>query len=233
MTSGRAPLEPGLEVERRLIDRGSRVVAGCDEVGRGSLSGPVSVGVVAVDRTTGPVPVGVRDSKLLSPAARERLLPAIGSWALESAVGHASASEVDALGILGALCLAGTRALGALHHTPDAVVLDGNYDWLRRPALPAGFRDDSAAVRLAKLLEAPEAVELHVGGDRTCATVAAASVVAKVTRDALMAGLSLRYPGYGWESNKGYGAPAHLAAIAALGPCEEHRRSWRLPIAAG
>ncbi len=198
---------------------GVGVVAGSDEVGRGSLGGPVSVGVVVVDPTTTRIPSGLRDSKLLSAAARESLVPRIERWAARSAVGHASAAEIDRFGILRALRLAGDRALAAIGTEPEVMLLDGNYDWWSRPA-----RCDTSP-RPAP----PARVELRIKADLAHASVAAASVLAKVARDRLMAEMAEVHPGYGWELNKGYATPEHLAALREFGPCPEHRRSWRLP----
>lgn len=211
---------PDLVTERELFGAGNGLVAGCDEVGRGSLSGPVSVGMVVVDGTTGEPPAGLRDSKLLSPAKREALVPGIESWSRCWAIGHASAAEIDEVGILRALRLAGERALGCLAIRPTVILLDGSYDWFARPERCAGSPTQIA----------PAQVRLKVKGDLHCASVAAASVMAKVTRDRLMVELAHKYPWYGWEANKGYGAPDHLAALAERGACEEHRRSWNLRV---
>lgn len=215
MTAGRAP---NLKLEARMLAEGHFSVAGCDEVGRGSLGGPVSVGMVVVDAATRRPPAGLRDSKLLPPAMRESLVPRIESWSSCWAIGHTSAAEIDAMGILRALRLAGERALATLETRPDLVLLDGNYDWFTRP-------ERSAASPAA--LE-PGQVSLKIKADMTCASVAAASVIAKVARDRHMVELSRAYPWYGWHSNKGYAAPEHRAALVEMGPCEEHRRSWHL-----
>lgn len=212
---------PTLRRERELLRSGHALVAGVDEVGRGALAGPVTVGVVVVELGTRSAPVGLRDSKLLAPAAREALVPALRRWAPAWAVGHASAGEVDALGILRALRLAGTRALQQLPALPGLALLDGDYDWLGRPHPPP--------LAVCGPLAAPVEVVTQVKGDLRCAAVAAASVLAKVERDALMTGLDADHPGYGWAGNKGYSAPDHLAALRELGPCAQHRRSWRLP----
>ncbi len=219
MTAGRAP---NLRVEQQWLGSGVAAVVGTDEVGRGCLGGPVTVGAVVVDLTVKRPPTGLRDSKLLSPGAREALVPRIDRWALEWAVGHASAAEIDAHGILRALRLAGERALAALDSDAGCVLLDGNYDWFSRPTRIA----DSPLAR------APHRVELKVKADLLCASVAAASVLAKVTRDGLMRELAQQHPAYGWEINKGYATPEHMAALREHGPCVEHRRSWRLPGAA-
>ncbi len=210
---------PDLRVERGLLRAGARVVVGMDEVGRGALAGPVSVGAVAVDLSTRSCPPGVADSKLLRPAARQALLPALGRWGLARAVGHASAAEVDEVGIIGALRLAGRRALAAMALDVDTVLLDGSHDWLSAEQTLFSAADDLDALRVHTLVKA----------DQRCSSVAAASILAKCERDAMMAEHDARRPGYGWAGNKGYGAPDHLEALAVLGPSELHRRSWRLP----
>lgn len=215
---------PHLRHERVLLRDGARLLAGMDEVGRGSLAGPVSVGVVVVDVATRSAPRGVADSKLLSPAARTALLPALRRWGLARAVGHASAAEIDEVGIIAALRTAGRRALAqvALDIGPvDVVLLDGSHDWLSTPAQGDLFDDEPA-------LPGPR-VHLRVKADRTCASVAAASVLAKCERDAMMVGLAADNPHYRWDENKGYASPEHLAALRELGPSVLHRRSWRLP----
>jgi ribonuclease HII len=153
MTAGTPSPKPSLRLERELQRSGHRLVAGMDEVGRGALAGPVSVGVVVIDEVCRSAPVGVKDSKLLSPQMRERLVPGIKRWATDHAVGHASPAEIDRYGIMVALRFAGTRALAALSVTPDLIILDGNYDWLTDPArvgllgfLEEGFGLDSVPV---------------------------------------------------------------------------------------
>jgi ribonuclease HII len=197
-----------------------------DEVGRGSLAGPVSVGVVVIDVTTRSAPRGVADSKLLAPAARTALLPALRRWGVARAVGHASAAEIDEVGIIAALRLAGQRALAstALEVGPvDVVLLDGSHDWLSRPAQGDLFEPaDEHPV-------AGPRVHLRVKADRTCASVAAASVLAKCERDSMMVDLATEHPHYRWDENKGYASPEHMAALRELGPSVLHRRSWRLP----
>jgi ribonuclease HII len=158
----------------------------------------------------------VRDSKQLTAAARGRLVPGIEAWATAWAVGSATSVEVDALGVVGALRLAGRRAVGRLADPPDLVLLDGHHDWL------------SADDRVGDGWEGPEVVT-RVRADTTCTSVAAASILAKETRDAAMVSLAADHPGYGWESNKGYGTEAHLAAIRRLGTTPHHRLTWRLP----
>lgn len=210
---------PDLRVERGLIRAGARVVVGMDEVGRGALAGPVSVGAVAVDLSTRACPSGVADSKMLRPAARQALLPALGRWGLARAVGHASSAEIDEIGIIAALRLAGRRALAAMDVDVDVVLLDGSHDWLSHEATLFVQDDDLEPLRVHTLVRA----------DQRCSSVAAASVIAKCERDALMTEHHNRWPGYGWAGNKGYGAPDHLEALVALGPSELHRVSWRLP----
>jgi ribonuclease HII len=217
---------PHLRHERVLMRDGARLVAGMDEVGRGSLAGPVSVGVVVVDASTRSAPKGVADSKLLTPAARVALLPRLQRWGLAHAVGHASADEIDELGIIAALRLAGSRALAvvtAVTGPVDAVLLDGSHDWLTPPA-----QGDLFEVLEADSLP-PTKVHVRVKADRTCASVAAASVLAKCERDALMAQLACDHPQYRWDENKGYASPDHIEALREHGPCPLHRRSWRLP----
>lgn len=217
---------PSLRVERSLQRQGYRLLAGMDEVGRGALAGPVTVGVVVIDEVCRSAPKGVRDSKLLRHQARVELVPRIHRWARGYAVGHASPAEIDRVGIIAALRLAGTRALAALSIVPDLVVLDGNHDWLTDPA----------RVGLLAFGEDPgdgagptPPVTTMIKADLRCSSVAAASVLAKVARDDLMVGHAGEHPAYGWAGNKGYAAPEHIAALAAHGPCVLHRRSWQLP----
>jgi ribonuclease HII len=194
-----------------------------DEVGRGALAGPVSVGVVVIDETVRSAPMGVKDSKLLTERARHGLVPRIHRWAVAYAVGHSSADEIDEIGIMAALRLAGTRALAGLGVVPDLVILDGNHDWLTAPTEVGllAFADESGPTT--------PPVTTMIKADMKCSSVAAASVLAKVERDDLMVALSEEHPAYGWSLNKGYSAPEHMDALARLGPCPLHRRSWRLP----
>ena len=233
---GRAPR---LVVEAGLVDEGFVAVAGADEVGRGCLAGPVTVGVVVVDPAAGMPPRGLRDSKLLTPQQRRALVPRIQRWVLASSVASATAEEIDTYGIIAALRLAAHRALAGLPAVPDAVLLDGNHDYLtpRPPRVPA---DQLALeVEVGEVVPArpePEPVPLprhpfvrtRVKADLTCASVAAASVLAKTSRDEVMVGLAGEHPGYGWEVNKGYATPYHRAALRRLGPSPYHRVSWRL-----
>ncbi|MGO3089479.1 MAG: ribonuclease HII [Galactobacter sp.] len=226
--------EPDLSVERALVAPGE-LLACVDEVGRGSLAGPVSVGLVIIDPHAGDAPPGIRDSKDLSAHARQALISAIEEWVLAGAVGHASAQEIDAHGIVPALRLAGHRAwtaavaaaakvaTDAKEATPSAILLDGSHDWFTPQLLDAlthAPEDD-----LAEVL-AP--VTTRVKADRDCAGVGAASVLAKVERDGIMDALDQAHPGYGWAQNKGYGTAAHKEAIRTLGAGDFHRRTWHL-----
>jgi len=228
MTEGIVSRKPSLKLERELQRAGYRLVAGMDEVGRGALAGPVSVGVVVVDEVCRSAPVGVKDSKLLSHQVRERLVPKIRRWATAHAVGHASPGEIDRFGIMVALRMAGTRALAALPVIPDVIILDGSYDWLTDPGRVGllGLVDHGAAP-VPGVPCSP--VRTLVKADLSCSSVAAASVLAKVERDGMMVALAAEVPGYAWELNKGYSAPEHFEALAARGPSAHHRRSWRLP----
>lgn len=225
---------PTLSVERSFAAAGHRFIAGCDEVGRGALAGPVSVGIVVVDLDTARSLPGVRDSKLLLPAHREALVPRIRRWSVACAVGHASAAEIDEHGLMAALRTAGARAWESVLDTvtPDAVILDGNHDWLS--ARPQGLLFETgggaAPVEPARCT-AP--VHTRIKADLTCQSVAAASVLAKVERDARMVSLAAGHPAFGWDGNKGYATEAHRAAIDAAGPSEYHRKTWRLGRADG
>lgn len=217
------PATVSLRVERQLLAGGALLVCGVDEVGRGALGGPVSVGMVVVDSTVRRSLPGVKDSKLLTPRARTELVPRIRTWAVACAVGHASAAEIDEVGIIAALRRAGMRALATLPVEPDAILLDGKHDWLTPPRQDSLFDEPLDATL-------PPPVTMRIKADLTCASVAAASVLAKVERDSMMTDLGELHPRYGWAGNKGYASPDHLAAIEEHGACEEHRRSWRLPV---
>ena len=208
-----AVADPTLRLERAMHRDGVRFVIGCDEVGRGAIAGPVAVGFSVVGVGVKKHPEGLRDSKMLSEKRREQLAPLASTWSLFSAVGLASPLEVDTIGIIAALGLAGRRALTQLHEAgvlihESVVLLDGSHDWLT-PAL-------------AK----PPRVHTRVKADRDCASVAAASVIAKVHRDRLMIDADGTIPGYGWTGNKGYGSTEHYAAIDRQGPSELHRHTW-------
>lgn len=221
--SRRRPGTPTLRFERELLRQGHRTLACMDEVGRGALAGPVTLGVVVITEQTPTAPRGVRDSKLLTAAHREQLVGKVRRWAVDAAVGHASAEEIDRWGIVPAMRLAGHRALEQLRELPDLVLLDGNHDYLTPPA-QAGLFDDGPAQ-----LEVVPAVVTAVKADLRCAGVAAASILAKTARDELMRTYAAELPEYGWAENKGYAAPEHIDALTRLGPCVLHRRSWSLP----
>lgn len=212
-------VRPSLRLEKSHFAAGRVTVIGVDEVGRGAIAGPVAVGVAAVTVDVRRVPQGLADSKLISAARRTELVPAVTRWA-RTAVGMASASVVDDRGIMHALGLAGARALETLVASGVSldgavVILDGSFDWLSR-ALPPTLVPASA----------PLDVTVRVKADRDCASVAAASVVAKVERDALMVAAHDDAPHYAWASNKGYGSTAHYEAIRAVGPHALHRTTW-------
>lgn len=237
----KAMTAPTLRTERRILREGYTLLAAGDEVGRGALCGPVSIGMVVVSLDTPPAPDGVRDSKLIAATARRRLVPLIRQWAVAHAVGHASAAEIDRLGIIAALRLAGHRALAELAArpavgAPEVVLLDGHHDYLTAPAQADLFEttlptDDANLGGGLGAIMPP--VRTVVKGDLTCSAIAAASILAKVERDAIMADLARGFPQYGWESNCGYAAPVHVAALEQHGPTPHHRRSWRLPGVAG
>ncbi|HWM16288.1 MAG TPA: ribonuclease HII [Microbacterium sp.] len=209
-------VEPRLSLERRLL-REHAILIACDEVGRGALAGPVAVGAVMIDapRSRKRVPTGLRDSKLVPEHRRAEVAARAASWASASAVGWASSEEIDEIGIMRALGLATIRALADLRAhgvvPEDAiVVLDGNYDYIT----PAG----GTGLKIRPVIKA----------DRDCASAAAASVIAKVARDALMVDLHEELPAYSWARNKGYASPDHRDAIRAHGISRHHRASWSL-----
>ena len=219
---------PSLREERKLLRAGGhRWLAGMDEVGRGALAGPVTIGVVVISADTRSAPSGVRDSKLLTPSAREALVPRIRRWAPAFAVGHAQPEEIDRIGIIAALRLAAWRALDQLPMRPDCVLLDGNHDYVtHKPPLAGETLFDLPGCPPEP---SPQAVVTRIKADMRCAAVAAASVLAKVERDGIMVRRAADHPEYGWELNKGYSAPEHIAALREHGPCVQHRRSWCLP----
>jgi len=186
------------------VNLAGETVAGIDEAGRGPLAGPV-VAAVVVLRWGQSIP-GVRDSKQLTAAQRAEAALRIRAEAREWALGEASRAEIDELNILGATLLAMQRAFAALTGVPGRVEVDGN----RAPTL-AGFQG---------------AIETVVEGDRLRQAIAAASILAKVHRDAMMDRLHASYPDYGFAQHKGYPTAAHRSVLAALGPCPEHRRSF-------
>ena len=203
---------PTLDLERRLLDD-HRVVIAVDEVGRGALAGPVSIGAVALDATTGEAPDGVRDSKALSAARRRVLAPAVITWARASTVVDVSSTRIDEVGIVRALGegarAAATTVLEATPIEEAIVLLDGHHDFLS--PLDSSWR-----------------VRTVVKGDATCTSIAAASIIAKVHRDQVMTELHHAFPHYGWDRNVGYGTKEHRRALHDVGICVHHRRSWRL-----
>jgi ribonuclease HII len=198
-------LRPTFRRERRALGNGIWPVAGCDEAGRGPLAGPVVAAAVILDPSR--IPRGLNDSKKLSAPAREALYEKICASA-QVAVAFGSVARVDRDNILRASLWALARAVKALPLRPQLVFVDGNM------TIDCGC--DCQAV---------------VSGDALVASIAAASIVAKVTRDRLMKRLGLAYPGYGFERHMGYSVPEHFAALARLGPTIHHRRSFA-PVAA-
>lgn len=192
---------PSRAVERALIEQGHRVIVGVDEVGRGAWAGPLMVGaaVLPPDRRV----YGVRDSKMLREPERERLFDRVASWCTAWAVGAASQDECDTIGMAEAQRRAARRAIEGLAVAPDQVLVDGNWDFV-------GMGCTTRIVR----------------GDATCLSIAAASILAKVTRDRLMRSEAHQYPGYEFEANKGYPCPRHKMALHAFGPSAIHRRTW-------
>ncbi|MBA2607855.1 MAG: ribonuclease HII [Actinobacteria bacterium] len=191
---------PSLRNERPLWDEGL-VVCGMDEVGRGAWAGPLSVGaaVLPQDKRV----YRVRDSKMLTEKERERLFDRIAEWCITWSVGHASHEECDELGMSAAQKLAARRCLDGLNVPVDKVLLDGNWD----------FVGDGRTIKLIK-------------GDARCLSIAAASILAKVTRDRMMRAEAPHYPGYDFERNKGYPCPWHKTALRGMGPTAIHRRTW-------
>jgi ribonuclease HII len=202
---GEEDIRPTFRRERAALKRGIWPVAGCDEAGRGPLAGPVVAAAVILDPKR--VPRGLDDSKKLAPETREKLYARICASA-EVAVALAPPARIDRDNILRASLWALARAVAALPIKPRLVFVDG------RDRIEAGC--DCEAV---------------IGGDAIIASIAAASIVAKVTRDRLMTRLGLVYPGYGFEQHKGYSVPEHFDALARLGPTVHHRRSFA-PVAA-
>ena len=193
---------PDFSYETDAQKRGFRLVAGVDEAGRGPLAGPVVAAAVILK--SGKIPEGLNDSKKLSATRRLALMDHILSSA-DTGVGIASVEEIDELNILRASHLAMVRALEALQTTPDLALIDGNL-------LPRDL---------------PCSGEPLIKGDARSLSIAAASIIAKCTRDGIMVDLAQQHPGYGWESNMGYPSAAHRAALQDLGVTPHHRRSFR------
>jgi ribonuclease HII len=195
-----------------------------DEVGRGCLAGPVSVGVAVINIDCVNPPENLADSKLLTHEQREELLPLVKTWVKDYAVGHASNNEIDEIGLTRALRRAGRRALVQLETKPDHLILDGKHNWLMpeketQNMFEQEFDDGPLSVDLKIITQ--------IKADLTCASVAAASIVAKTTRDQMMSELSKEFPNYFWAENKGYAAPEHLSAIKSFGATKYHRVSWK------
>ena len=195
-------LAPDFTFESAALARGLSVVVGVDEVGRGPLAGPVTAAAVRLDPAR--IPPGLNDSKALTAARRETLFTAIMAMA-EVSVAHASVEEIDQLNILRASHVAMERAVTGLLTNADHALIDGNM-------IPRNL---------------PCSAEAVVKGDARCLSIAAASIIAKVTRDRIMVDLAQQHPGYGWEVNAGYPTPAHLRALLDFGITPHHRRSFK------
>ena len=209
-------IAPKLTLERRLLGECELIVS-LDEVGRGALAGPVAVGAAAMDASGARrrVPEGLRDSKLVTERRRPEVAARAAAWVQASAVGWASAEEIDEVGIMRALGLAASRAVQAIADqgvTLDQalVLLDGNHDYV------------------SKVHPAPLRVRPVIKADRDCASVSAASVIEKVARDGYMAQLHEEHPVYQWNRNKGYASPEHRDAIRSTGLSPFHRSSWAI-----
>lgn len=205
---------PKLTLERRLLSECDLIIS-LDEVGRGALAGPVAVGAAVMDAAGARrrVPEGLRDSKLVTERRRPDVAARAAAWVQASGVGWASAAEVDSVGIMRALGLAASRAVQSVVDSGAVldgalVLLDGNHDYVS-PVHPVPLR-----------------VRPVVKGDRDCASVSAASVIAKVARDTYMAELHESHPAYQWDRNKGYASLEHRDAIRSLGLSPHHRSSW-------
>jgi ribonuclease HII len=197
-------MQPSFAFERQLLASGHGAVAGTDEVGRGPLAGPVVAAAVilAADR----IPEGLRDSKQLTKVRREQLFLAIRESARAIAIAALPAGAIDTLNIRRASLAAMQRAVAALAIAPGHVLVDGR-------DLPDDLPCPATAL---------------IGGDSRSVSIAAASIVAKVARDAMMARLDAQFPGYGFAANAGYPTAAHRAALVRIGPSPVHRRSFRL-----
>jgi ribonuclease HII len=199
------PEKPDLKFETELWGKGFGVLAGLDEVGRGALAGPVYAGAVVLpnhDRICDDLE-GVRDSKVMTPAERDKWVECIKSCAAAWGVGSATEIEIDQFGIVEASCMAMRRALEALPFQPDHLLVD--YITVSNCTIPQ--------------LSMPK-------GDALSLSIAAASIVAKTARDAFMIALSPQYPGYGFETNVGYGTPEHQKALKKLGVLPIHRKTY-------
>ena len=189
------------EIEKEIIASGVSPVCGVDEAGRGPLAGPVCAAAVLLP--TGVEIAGLNDSKKLSAVKRELLYDEITAQAVSYGIAFATVEEIERLNILGATYLAMNRAIAKLDPAPRIALIDGNRN--------SGIEYNSRCV---------------IGGDAKCASIAAASILAKVTRDRYMLQMAERYPQYGFADHKGYGTKAHYAALREFGPCEIHRPSF-------
>lgn len=189
------------ELENELLDRGVAPLCGVDEAGRGPLAGPVCAAAVMLPRNL--VIPGLNDSKKLSPKKRDALYDAILAQAVSYGIAFATVEEIEKWNILGATFLAMNRAIEQLSEPPTLALIDGNRN--------SGIHGNSQCV---------------VGGDGKCAEIAAASILAKVTRDRYMLQMAEQYPQYGFAQHKGYGTAAHYAALREYGPCPIHRPSF-------
>jgi len=192
---------PTLALEREAWATGAEIVVGVDEVGRGAWAGPLTVAAVIAPRDRRIT--RVRDSKVLTEVEREALFDRVAGWCRAWAVGHVAPEECDELGMSAAQRLAARRALAGLGVAPDRVLLDGSWDFV-------GGGVTRTVVR----------------GDATCLSIAAASILAKVTRDRMMRAEAEHFPAFEFASNKGYPCPRHRRALAGYGPTAIHRRSW-------
>jgi ribonuclease HII len=193
-------------IEEQLTAAGATRVAGVDEVGRGAWAGPVVVCAAVTDMTV--PPQGLTDSKMLTPRRRTAMAGALEGWLVAYAFGAAAPEEIDEVGMTEALRRSAVRALEALPERPDAVILDGKHNFLG---------DRAASGR-------PWPVRTEIKADLRSVSVAAASVMAKVHRDTLMAGLG--HEEYAFAANAGYPSPVHQEALKRLGPTPHHRLSW-------
>lgn len=189
------------EIENRCREEGYELICGVDEAGRGPLAGPVCAAAVILPQ--GLMLDGLNDSKKLTEKKREELFPQIRENALSFSIAFADVEEIERLNILGATFLAMNRAIAGLGLRPQLALIDGNRN--------RGIETESRCI---------------IGGDGKCASIAAASILAKVSRDHLMLELAKKYPQYGFEKHKGYGTKAHYEALRQYGPSPVHRMSF-------
>lgn len=221
-------MSPTLDLEKEFFSTGIKLLAGVDEVGRGCIAGPVSIGIAVISNQVANFPLGLNDSKLLSPTKRESLIPEIQNWVVDFAVGHSSNKEIDKHGLPNALKLAAARAFLNLDRLPEVIILDGKHNWLKTDPNQF-FLDRDIAIELGNFESVIEKIKIvtKTKADQTCAAVSAASVLAKVERDGILTELADKTPEYEWHSNKGYASASHLEAIKKYGPSEYHRISWK------